>query len=616
MGVSAPEEVPGFARVCAPGRRSYALPFGAEVLAQGVRFRVFAPAVTGLGLAISARDEPLAMERSGDGWFELVVEAAGAGTRYRYVLPDGTAVADPASRFQPEDVDGPSEVIDPCAYEWQMTEWRGRPWEEAVLYELHVGAFTEHGTFRSAIDRLDELAELGVTAIELMCVADFAGLFNWGYDGVMLFAPDSAYGRPEDLKAFVDAAHRRGLMVIFDVVYNHFGPEGNVLPVLFPEVLTNRHCTPWGEALNFDGEHCREVRSVVLENAVYWVQEFQADGLRLDASHAMMDASPKHILDEMSERLRALAWAEQRHVHLILENETNVAERLLRTREGEPRGFTAQWNHDATHLLAAAFGAGNEREDDGGETEKLAKALAEGFVIAAQETGQPEEHCVPPTCFVAFIQTHDLVGNRVAGERLVGLVPHEALRAITSIYLLLPQIPMLFMGEEWGASTPFPYFSDFHGELGTAIRRGRRESLEKQVPRPSDEEIRRAPDPQSPGTFLSAKLKWAEREQGEHADWLRLYAGLLRARREAVVPLLGGLTKACGCYRVLRPGALEVDWTFENGAKLHFQANLGPRERARFQALKGREIWVTGWVRDDGTLGPWSVRWAVEVVSD
>jgi maltooligosyltrehalose trehalohydrolase len=595
--------------------RSVALPFGAELTEGGVRFRVFAPAAQTLKLKLEDRREPLEMHRSEAGWFELTTDQAQAGTRYRYVLPDGTAVADPVSRFQPEDLSGPSEVIDPGAYRWTDAAWRGRPWEEVVLYELHVGTFTEEGTFLAAIEKLDSLRELGVTAIELMCVADFAGLFNWGYDGAMLYAPDSTYGRPEDLKAFVDAAHARGLMVIFDVVYNHFGPEGNVLPKLFPRVLTEQDCTPWGPCLNFDGEQSEQVRSLILENAVFWVEEYHADGLRLDASHAMIDHSPKHILEEMSARLRARAREENRHIHLVLENETNIAQRLLRTPEGASHGFTAQWNHDITHLLAAAFAPGcEEGEEDRGETEKLAKALAEGFVILAQEEGLKEEHCVPPTSFIAFIQTHDLVGNRVFGERLVRLVPHDALRAITAVYLLLPQIPMLFMGEEWGASTPFPYFSDFHGSLADAVRKGRCESLSKLDPKPSEEELRRAPDPQSPETFRSAKLLWHERSEVEHAPWVDLYASLLRVRREVVTPLLGGLTKACGCYRVLRPGALEIEWSFAGGAKLCLQANLCAAETAGF-AMRGKDRWVTGWVREDGTMGPWSVRWGLDATT-
>ncbi len=596
-------------------RRGYMLPFGAELAHRGVRFRTFAPAADFLRLKVDERTGLLDMQRSGDGWFELTVQDVSAGARYQFVLPDNSALADPASRFQPEDVGGPSEVINPLAYEWQDASWRGRPWEETVLYEMHVGTFTEHGTFQAAIEKLDTLREVGVTAIELMCVADFAGLFNWGYDGVMLFAPDSAYGRPEDLKAFVDAAHARGLMVIFDVVYNHFGPEGNVLPKLFPQVLTDRHCTPWGEALNFDGEFSEQVRSFVLENAMFWLEEYHADGLRLDASHAMVDTSPRHILDEMSERVRAKAVEEKRHIHLILENETNIAERLLRTGKGDQRGFTAQWNHDATHLLAAAFApACEQNSDDGGETEKLAKAIAEGFVIAAQESGQAEEPCVPPTSFVAFIQTHDLVGNRVFGERLVALVPQDALRAITAIYLLLPQIPMLFMGEEWGASAPFPFFSDYHGALANAIRKGRYDSLSKLNPKPSEEDLRKAPDPQSQETFLSARLQWGERAEGVHAEWVQLYTSLLQVRQSSVVPLLAGLTKACGSYRVLRPGGMEVDWAFERGGTLHLQANLCGQQTGGFSGLRGRELWTTGWVRDDGTLGPWSARWSVEAV--
>lgn len=268
--------------------RHHRLPFGAELLDEGgVRFRLFAPAAKSVTLALDGR-ERLPMTADGHGWHELEVPEAGAGTRYRYVLPNGLEVPDPVSRFQPEDLQGPSEVINPRTYAWNDAAWKGRPWPEAVLYELHVGTWTPEGTLNAAMSRLDFLVELGVTAIELMSLAEFAGLRNWGYDSVLWFAPDSVYGRPEDLKAFVEAAHARGLMVILDVVYNHFGPEGNYLPKYFPEILSKEHKTAWGEALNFDGACSEQVRSLLIENALYWLEEFHIDGLRLDATHSTL----------------------------------------------------------------------------------------------------------------------------------------------------------------------------------------------------------------------------------------------------------------------------------------------------------------------------------------
>ncbi len=600
----------------------YKMPFGAEIEGKGgVRFRLFAPAVQSVGLKLDGRDGVLPMGTAGDGWYELTTGEAKAGTRYRYMLPDGSEVPDPASRFQPEDVHGPSEVIEPQAYEWRVQNWRGRPWEEAVLYELHVGTFTQEGTFTAALARLDHLQRLGVTAIELMALWDFAGNRNWGYDGVMLYAADSAYGRPEDVKRFVDEAHARGMMVILDVVYNHFGPEGNHIPQYFPQICSREHETPWGKSLNFDGknmpgeDHSREVRELIIQNALYWLLEFRMDGLRLDASHAMIDESERHVLEEMRDRV--VEATPGRAVHLILENEDNIAERLHRDEQGQPQNYTAQWNHDITHLLAAVLGKPCEerrgedwRAKDGGETEKLGKALANGFVIAAEEHGRTELCCeIPPTAYIAFIQTHDLVGNRIFGDRLSDLISREALRAVASIALLLPQIPMIFAGEEWGATTPFPFFCDYHGDLAEAVRKGRYDQLSKQDPKPSEEEMQRAPDPQAESTLRMAQLRWEEIEEGDHATLLDWYRRVIHARAQHVVPLLRGLVRSCGHVELIGPGALTVRWTLAGDRKLHLAANLCGAETSGFPALEGEEFWLEGWAQGD-RLGPWSVRWS------
>lgn len=590
-----------------------------------VRFRLFAPAAESVGLQLSERDGVLPMTTAGDGWYELTTGEARVGSRYRYVLPDRSEVPDPVSRYQPEDVHGPSEVIDPQAYAWNDAEWRGRPWEEAVLYELHVGTFTSEGTFRAATERLDHLKKLGVTAIELMALWDFAGNRNWGYDGVMLYAADSAYGRPEEVKAFIDGAHARGMMVILDVVYNHFGPEGNYIPKYFPQICSREHETPWGKSLNFDGknmpgeDHSREVRELIIQNALYWLEEFHVDGLRLDASHAMIDESERHVLEEMRDRV--VEATRGREVHLILENEDNIAERLHRDEQGRPKDYTAQWNHDITHLLAAVLGKPCEerrgedwRGTDGGETEKLAKALANGFVIAAEEQGRTEL-CreIPPTAYIGFIQTHDLVGNRIFGDRLSGLISREALRAIASIALLLPQIPMIFAGEEWGATTPFPFFCDYHGSLADAVRRGRYDQLSKQDPKPSEEEMRRAPDPQAEETLRQAQLRWEESQGEGHAALLDWYRRVIATRMDRVVPLLRGLVCSCGHAEVIGPGALTVRWTLAGGQRLHLAANLCGSETGGYPAVPGEEFWLEGWAHD-GVLGPWSVRWSIETV--
>ncbi len=590
----------------------HALPFGAEIHPKGgVFFRFFAPAVKAVQVAIEGR-ERLPMLADGHGWHALHVADAAAGTLYRYVLEDGTEVPDPVSRFQPRDVAGPSEVIDPCAYCWRETAWTGRPWAEAVLYEMHVGAFTSQGTLQAATDRLDHLAALGVTAIELMTMGDFAGLRNWGYDSVLLYAPDSAYGRPEDLKAFVDAAHARGIMVILDVVYNHFGPEGNYLPRYFPDIFSKDHKTAWGPSLNFDGEHSREVRELVIENALYWLDEYNMDGLRLDATHAMIDNGPRHILQELCERVHAFAG--DRHVHLILENENNIAKMLTRADCGTCDCYTAQWNHDIDHLLGAGFmGTMQDRlADDKGETDRLGKALSEGFVIAAQENKEEfEAGChVPPNAFVSFLQSHDLVGNRIFGERVTSLLPAETVRALVAVALLLPQTPMLFMGEEWGATSPFPYFCDFHGDLSEAVQKGRCEEISK-LPGVSPEDLKNAPNCQAESTFRSAQLKWEELEQPEHAAWMTLYRELLRVRRERVAPLLQHLSARCGRYRVLGPGGLAIEWKLAGNKHLRLDANLWHEPRGGFDAVTGAEIWVEGQVVGAGELGAWAVRWSL-----
>jgi malto-oligosyltrehalose trehalohydrolase len=591
------------------------MPFGAELREDGVCFRLWAPSHPAIGLELDGAAEPLPMRRDAEGWHELVTDRARAGTRYRFVLPDGLRVPDPASRHQPDDVHGPSEVVDPAAFAWTDAAWRGRPWEEAVVYELHIGAFTPEGTFRAAIGRLDHLVALGVTAIEIMPIAEFPGARNWGYDGVLPYAPDASYGRPEDLKALVDAAHARGLMVLLDVVYNHFGPEGNYLWAVARETFTERHHTPWGAAINFDGPESRPVRDFFLHNALYWTQEFHLDGLRLDAVHAILDDSRPHILQELAERLRAAA--PDRHVHLVLENEHNEASRLTRDEAGRPVQHTAQWNDDVHHVLhVAASGEGSGYYAEYlGDTRKLARALAEGFAFQGEHMpyrghprGEPSGG-LPPTTFVAFIQNHDQVGNRAFGDRLNAVASREALRAIAATYLLLPQVPMLFMGEEWAASQPFPFFCDFGPELADAVRKGRREEFAR-FPEFADPATReRIPDPMAEATFLSAKLRWEEVAMPPHAEWLGWYRRILATRHAEIAPRLAGIRRGA-VAKILGEGAVALRWEMAGGA-LHLAANLSGAPVAGF-ATPGRELWREGEAGRDGRFGPWALRWAIE----
>jgi malto-oligosyltrehalose trehalohydrolase len=584
-------------------RRHHELPFGAELVSGGVRFRVWAPRAGSVALVLEEFPSadphpPLAgatgpslsrnagegfetrhtMLREPGGWFALTTERAAAGARYRYVV-DSKAVPDPAARFQPDGVHGASEVVDPGAYSWTDTGWRGRRWEELVIYELHLGAFSESGGFAGAVTHLDHLAELGVTAIELMPIGEFPGRRNWGYDGVQLFAPASRYGRPVELKALVEACHARGLAILLDVVYNHFGPEGNYLPTVAPDFFTERHHTPWGAAINYDGLASRPVRDFVIHNALYWLREFHFDGLRLDAVHAIIDDGRPDIVAEIAETVRREVAG--REVHLILENDRNEARRLVR-RGGRPVAYTAQWNdalHHALHVLLTGqtsgyYGAYAERP-----IEHLGRALV---------TGSTEPAGLPATAFIAFLQNHDQIGNTPFGTRLAARAPEPLLHAALAIVLLAPQIPMLFMGEEWASARPFLFFCDFAAPLGEAVRRGRRREF-AQFPEFSDPaSAERIPDPTAEASFVESRLDWPERDRQPHACWLERYRRLLALRARAIAPRLPAMAPG-GCYRVLGPRALQVEWRMGDGALLRLLANFADTPLAPVEPPPGPE---------------------------
>jgi malto-oligosyltrehalose trehalohydrolase len=599
--------------------RFHEMPFGAEVQGDGsVRFRLWAPAAESVALEIAGHPRPLQLSPLPGGWHELTISSCEVGAKYFFRLPDGTLVCDPGSRFQPEDVHGPSEVIDPVSFEWTDGEWTNRPWAEAILYELHVGTFTGPGTFLAAIEKLDHLVDLGVTGIEIMPVADFPGTRNWGYDGVLLYAPDSCYGRPEDLKSLVQAAHQRGLMVLLDVVYNHFGPDGNFLPSYAPQTFTDHHKTPWGDAVNYDSDGSEVVREFIIHNALYWIEEFHLDGLRLDAVHAIKDDSAKHLLDELAERVRAAAPG---FVHLILENESNQAARLERSGKGQPTHYTAQWNDDMHHVLhtAATLESNGYYKDYKDDSNKLGRALAEGFafqgeIMQATESprGEPSAQ-LPPTAFVAFMQNHDQIGNRAFGERINAIASPEAVHAVAAVYLLLPQIPMLFMGEEWGSSQPFPFFCDFGGELGDLVRSGRREEFASFPEFQDPEQRERIPDPQAEETFRAAKLDWSQIQEEVHTEWLEWYRRILKVRKEQLVPLLGGFIGHSGMYEVLGTGAIVVRYWHSDGVQhLILTANLSDTSTEGFPKLAGKTLWQEGPEQAGDILRPWSVRWSLD----
>jgi maltooligosyltrehalose trehalohydrolase len=608
-------------------KRGHVMPFGSAPGANGVHFRLWAPAAATVDLRLEGRGatELIPLKATGSGWFELVTDEARAGSRYRYRIDGNVEVPDPVSRYQPEDVRGPSEVIDPQAYDWQDAAWRGRPWHEAVLYELHVGAFTPTGTFEAATQRLPYLRELGVTAVELMPVADFPGARNWGYDGVLPFAPDSRYGRPQDLKRLVDEAHRLGLMVLLDVVYNHFGPDGNYLPLYAGEFFFSpRHQTPWGAALNFDAPGSRVVRDFFIHNALYWLEEFHVDGFRLDAVHAIVDDSQPHILTELAESVKR-GPGRTRHVHLVLENDDNAARYLERDAGGAARGYDAQWNddaHHALHVLLTGERDGYYADYVDQPEQHLGRALTEGFsyqdrysAFRGRPRGESSRH-LPPTAFVAFLQNHDQVGNRAFGERLAVLTRPEALQAALALLLLAPSIPMLFMGEEFGCSRPFPFFCDFNGDLALAVTTGRRREFASLAHFRNAADIENIPDPNAPATFAMAVLDWECLSEPGHAAWHAFVRRVLAVRHREIIPRLSRLTPGGGKFRVMGRGALRLDWACADGITLAALANLSGEPIDAKMPFTGAPIYICPEhaVHDigNGRMPPWSVAWALD----
>jgi len=567
------------------------LPCGAELVAHDrTRFRLWAPDAQHVSVVLEPAgadatppsDLPLSVDLHRDrlGWHEGEV-GCGAGVLYRYRIDDELDVPDPASRFNPSGVSGPSEVIDPDAFQWNDTDWRGRPWHEAVLYELHVGTFTREGTFAAIVPRLQSLVDTGITCIELLPVATFPGRRGWGYDGVLPFAPHFAYGRPDDLKRLVQAAHSAGLSIILDVVYNHFGPEGNYLHRYAKEFFTDRHHTPWGSAINFEGEAGRNVRDFFIENALYWIDEYRFDGLRLDAIHAIKDDSPVHVVDELAVVLEN-GPARERHIHLVLENHFNEARRLERSAAPVKSHFSkAQWNddfHHAFHVLVTG-------EDDGyyiDYTNPLARAgriLAEGFAYQGEQSafgkhprGEPSV-TLAPTAFISFLQNHDQIGNRAMGERIGQLADPQKLRAAMAMMLLSPQVPMLFMGEEYAAAEPFLYFCDYRGELAAAITKGRRSEFGQFRGFDSPQAQAGIPDPNAQTTFTRSQLDWELRNTSPHRDWLQFTRELLQLRRENVVPLIPLIVPGRGAF-CIEDDVLTVRWPLDDGRTLALRTSF------------------------------------------
>ncbi len=501
---------------------------------QQASFLVWAPFAERVEVHVLGREQTRPLEPVEGGYFRAVVDGVGPGSRYRYRLNGKSEFPDPASRFQPDGVHGPSEIVD-SRFEWHDASWRGVPLCDYIFYELHVGTFTPEGTLDAAIAHFDYLVELGVTAIELMPVGQFPGARNWGYDGAYPFAVQNSYGGPQGLKRFVDAAHARGLAVVLDVIYNHIGPEGNYLGQFGP-YFTDRYHTPWGLAVNFDGDHSDAVRRFVIANAVRWVTEFHIDALRLDAVHAIFDRSPKHILQELGESVHAAAAGVDRLIHVIAESDLNDA-RLVKPVEKGGYGLDAQWADDFHHSLHSLLtGERTGYYQDFGSIRDLSRAFAEGFVYTGQHSayrgcphGTPASD-LPPERFVVCSQNHDQVGNRMLGERLSGLLSFEELKLAAGVLLLSPFLPLLFMGQEWGEPAPFQYFVS-HSDAGLirAVREGRRREFVAFSWRGE------VPDPQAMETFERARLHHSLRDTGTHRALLELYQELIRMRKQMPV---------------------------------------------------------------------------------
>jgi len=582
------------------------LAVGAEpVPGRGVHFRVWAPERATVAVVFedaAGRESPgLRLAREPGGYFSGMAHDARPGALYRYRLDDEGAFPDPASRFQPDGPHGPSEVVDAAAYAWNDSSWRGARRDGRVLYELHAGTFTREGTWAAAADRLQELADLGINVVELMPVADFPGRFGWGYDGVNLFAPTRLYGRPDDLRRFVDLAHASGLAVILDVVYNHLGPDGNYLSRFSPHYFS-KTMTEWGPAINFDGPRSDGAREYFVSNAAYWISEFHLDGLRLDATQSIVDRSPDHVIAEAARAARAASGG--RPILLTAENETQTA-RLARPGSEGGFGLDILWNDDFHHASRVALTGRREAYFSGyrGTAQELVSTALRGFLYQGQyyawqgrRRGTPAAD-LPPSAFLHYLENHDQLANSFDGRRLHQLVQPGRLRALTALLLLGPQTPMLFQGQEFDASSPFLYFADHRGELGEAVRKGRRAFLGQFPSMTSPAAGAALADPGDPAVFERCKLDHAERAR--NAGAVALHRDLLRLRRED--PAFRGGAEIAGA--VLADDAFALRFTSPRGGDRLLVVNLGP-DRELVPAAEP--------LLAPPSKGSWELRWSSE----
>ena len=565
-------------------RFAYRKSWGAEFRDGGpTRFRLWAPGQERVAVRVGDDQAETGLDRASDGWFETEIPGLRPDIPYTFLVGDGSAVPDPAARAQMHDVHGPSRLVDPQAHRWRTPGWCGRPWEEAVIYELHVGTFDPSGDFDGVRRRLDHLARLGVTAIELMPVAQFSGRRGWGYDGVLPYCAHEAYGGPEGLKRLVDAAHEHELMVLLDVVYNHFGPEGNYLHAYAPEFFDPDRHTPWGAAIRYAAA---PVRAFFIENALYWLQEYRLDGLRLDAIDQIRDPSAEPLLEELARRVRATVT--DRPVHLTTEDERNIVRLHPRDEAGRPLLYTAEWNddiHHAAHALATGESEGYYKDFAADPVGCLLRGLAEGFIFQGEpyspwsnrHRGVRSDR-QPPTAFVDFLQNHDQIGNRAFGERLSTLADARTLDLLTAVLLLNPQVPLLFMGEEYGETRPFLFFTDFGGDLARAVREGRRKEFAAFAAFADAEDREAIPDPNAVATFDACRLDWARAETPDGRRRLELIERLLAVRRTEIAPRLLGTPAMRATARRAGDRAFDVAWLLGEEVCLRLVVNFGTED--------------------------------------
>ncbi len=592
------------------GHQEQRLTLGAQVTEKGVRFRCWAPKADRVEVVLESHGTVHALTRQTDGYWTGLVPEASAGMRYRYRLDGKQAYPDPCSRFQPEGPHGSSLIVDPGAYRWHDQMWRGVTMHGQVIYELHIGTFTSEGTFDSAITRLDDLKELGITVIEVMPVAEFPGRWNWGYDGVGLYASAHVYGDQEAFKRFVDEAHQRGLGVILDVVYNHLGPDGNYLPTFSDEYFTDRYPNEWGQAINFDGPGSRGVRDFFIQNACYWISEYHVDGLRLDAVHAFHDASPVHVVAELSQAARRTAG--QRSVILIAECESQWIHTIQPVAQ-DGWGLDGVWSEDFHHATRVAATGRSEGyyTDYRGTPQELISCVKRAFLYQGQRyqwQDKPRGTVVsnePARGFVFFLQNHDQVANQLWGDRLHHRTSPGVYRALTALLLLAPETPLLFMGQEFAASVPFLFFADFPpGRLSAEIHEGRKKFLAQFPSYGSSNAQSAVVDPCDPTTFERSKLDWTERER--RRDSLALHRDLLRLRRDDQVIARQARDRVDGA--VIGPSAFVLRYAGEDGDDRLLLVNLGadldfrPAPEPLLAPPVGRS-WSFQWSSDAPTYG-------------